>query len=71
MLAQMVVLSNDPRLGRIEKYTDVYLPQKDIWVSDYPYLKRDLFQFVAQRIIRQIESQRRRDDYDRYDESRY
>ncbi len=71
MLAQMVVLSNDPRLGRIEKYTDVYLPEKDIWVSDYPYLKRDLFQFVAQRIIRQIETQRRRDDYDRYDESRY
>jgi hypothetical protein len=39
----MLVMSNEPDLGQIEKVSDIYIPSRKIWVSDYPYLRRDLF----------------------------
>jgi len=49
-LAEMVVLSNQADLSRIAKVTDVYIPSRNLWVSDYPYLQRDVFIEVSRRI---------------------
>jgi hypothetical protein len=40
----MLLLSNDPNFNRISKITsDAYIPQLNLWISDYPYLRRDVF----------------------------
>lgn len=47
---QLVMLSKDRRLTRFSKLTDAYIPSRDIWVSDYPYLERETFVDVSYRI---------------------
>lgn len=75
-LAEMVVMSNRPDLGRITQLSDLYIPDCDVWVSDYPCLRRDTFREVRRRLEdwgteRSLDDQqypvRDRDDY-RYDE---
>ncbi|WP_193365053.1 phosphate ABC transporter permease [Neosynechococcus sphagnicola] len=46
-VAETLLLSNDPDLGRIAKTADIYLPDYKLWVSDYPYLRRDTFVEVS------------------------
>lgn len=53
MIAEMVVMSSQPDLSRINRISDVYLPQINLWVSDYPYLRRDVFLEVSQTLRRQ------------------
>lgn len=57
--AEMLVLSSRPDLSRIAKISDVYVPGADVWVSDYPYLRRDEFQAVS----RELDSANFSDDY--------
>jgi hypothetical protein len=45
-IAEMLILSKQPDLSRIDKITDVYLPQYNLWVGDYPYLRRDVFKDI-------------------------
>lgn len=59
--AQMVVMSNRGDLGRITKNTDIYIPNHNLWVNDYPYLQRDAFIEVS----RQLRSRERRQPDDR------
>jgi hypothetical protein len=40
----------DEDLSTITKVSDIYIPSRDVWVSDYPYLRRDLFVEVSQQI---------------------
>jgi len=49
-VAEMVVLSNRGDLSRITQVTDIYIPSHNLWVSDYPYLQRDVFIDVSRRI---------------------
>lgn len=49
-IAEMIVLSNRPDLSRILQISDVYLSDYDLWVSDYPYLRKDIFQEVSHRL---------------------
>lgn len=42
-VAEMVVMSNKPDLAIINKVTDIYISDLDLWVSDYPYLQRKEF----------------------------
>lgn len=49
-IAQMVVMSNQPDLSRIAQTTDIYIPRLNIWVSDYPYLQREVFNQVSRRL---------------------
>ena len=42
-VVELLVLSKDPDLARISKISDAYLPQLDLWVSNYPVLRRDSF----------------------------
>ncbi len=48
--AQMVVMSDRPDLSLIPKVSDIYIPTLDLWVSDYPYLRRDLFLEVSEQL---------------------
>ncbi len=43
LVAEMLVLSNTPDLSRIAQVSDIYLPDRDLWISDYPVVRRDLF----------------------------
>ena len=52
--AQLLVLSNQPNLARIDKITDAYIPYQNIWIGDYPWLQRDVFSEVS----RELESKR-------------
>lgn len=49
-VAELLLLSNQGDLSRIAEVTDVYLPDRNLWVSDYPYLRRDVFIEVSRRI---------------------
>lgn len=49
-IAEMVVLSNQPDLSTISKVTDIYIPSRNIWVSDYPYLQKNVFIEVSRRL---------------------
>lgn len=59
-VAEMVVLSNRGDLSSIAKVTDIYLPNQNIWVSDYPFLQRDVFVEVSRRIRDDGEQEPRR-----------
>ncbi|BAB74242.1 phosphate ABC transporter permease [Anabaena sp. FACHB-709] len=61
-IAEMIVLSDRPDLSRIEEFSDVYIPSRDLWVNDYPYLRRDFFNEVSSRLRpdRQDKPRRRR-----------
>jgi hypothetical protein len=49
-VAEMLILSRQPDLYRIDKITDIYLPQQDLWVGEYPYLRRDEFVQISSEL---------------------
>jgi hypothetical protein len=49
-IAEMVVMSNRPDLSTIEEFSDIYIPSRDLWVSDYPYVRKDFFNEVSMRL---------------------
>ncbi|MFZ9740043.1 MAG: phosphate ABC transporter permease [Prochlorotrichaceae cyanobacterium] len=55
---QLVLFSKDRDLARIARISDAYLPDRQIWVSDYPYLQRDRFIEVSERILGRSRPQR-------------
>jgi hypothetical protein len=52
-IAELLVLSNRPDLSRILFVSDAYLADYDLWVSDYPYLRKDAFIDVSRRLGQQ------------------
>lgn len=67
-IAEMLVLSNRPDLSRIMQLSDVYVADSDVWVSDYPYLRKDVFLEVSRSLNQPPETyyQEERDREDRY-----
>lgn len=57
-IALMMVMSNRPDLSRISKVSDIFLPDLDVWVSDYPYLRRDEFALIGSQLQKASERQR-------------
>ncbi|MBE9217077.1 phosphate ABC transporter permease [Plectonema cf. radiosum LEGE 06105] len=49
-VAEMLVMSNYADLSTIEEITDIYIPSRNLWVSDYPFLRQDYFKEVSRRI---------------------
>jgi hypothetical protein len=48
----MILLSNDRQFRRVSRLmTDAYLPQLNLWISDYPYLRRDAFEELTRYIF--------------------
>ncbi len=46
----MLVMSSSPDLSRIEEITEIYIPNRNLWVNDYPFLRQDYFKEVSRRI---------------------
>jgi hypothetical protein len=67
---QMVILSKDPELSRFACLTDAYLPGRDLWISDYPFLQRDIFVDVSYKIQRRYREQAKPLDIDDSERSR-
>jgi hypothetical protein len=55
-IAEMLVMSNRADLSTIDQISDIYIRSCNLWVSDYPFLRRDFFNEVSDRL---------RDDQDR------
>lgn len=51
-IAECLVLSKKPDLVTINKITDIYIPSHDLWVGEYPYLRRDVFKKVSLSLLR-------------------
>ena len=49
-IVEMIILSRHSDLSRIDKITDVYLPQHNLWLGEYPYLRRDVFTQVSDEL---------------------
>jgi hypothetical protein len=60
--ALMLVMSDREDLGIISKVSDIYIPSRSVWVSDYPYLRRDLFVEISEQIKKGRKKNRDRDD---------
>lgn len=48
--AELLVLSNELDLSQINKISDAFIPQRNIWVGQYPYLQRDVFLEVSRQL---------------------
>ncbi|MBE9046493.1 phosphate ABC transporter permease [Pleurocapsales cyanobacterium LEGE 10410] len=48
--AELLVMSNQPDLGRINKISDAYIPSQNLWVGQYPYIQRDVFVEVSRQL---------------------
>lgn len=53
--AELLVFSSRGDLGRISKTSDIYIPDHNLWVSDYPYVQREAFVDVSRRIEMQMQ----------------
>ncbi len=49
-IAEMVVLSTRSDLSSIAKVTDIYIPSRNLWISDYPYLQKNVFVEMSRRL---------------------
>ena len=49
-IAELLVLSDRADLGRINKISDAYIPQQNLWVGQYPYIQRDVFLEVSRQL---------------------
>ncbi|RMF25752.1 MAG: phosphate ABC transporter permease [Cyanobacteria bacterium J083] len=48
--AELLVLSNQRDLSKIEQVTDAYLPRYNLWIGEYPWLRRDIFRDVSREL---------------------
>jgi hypothetical protein len=48
--AELLLLSNQSDLGRINKISDAYIPRQNLWVGQYPYIQRDVFIEVSRQL---------------------
>jgi hypothetical protein len=62
-VAEMLVMSYQPDLGRIAKTSDIYIPSLNRWVSDYPYLQREVFTQVSRKLSKVEADDYPEDDY--------
>ncbi|MCA1903804.1 MAG: hypothetical protein LDL47_03075 [Cyanobacteria bacterium KgW148] len=47
----LVIFAADPKFQRISRFTsDAYIPKLRLWVSDYPYLRRDSFKDLLRQL---------------------
>ncbi|MEB3179728.1 MAG: phosphate ABC transporter permease [Nostocaceae cyanobacterium] len=63
-IAEMVVMSTRADLSKIDKISDIYIPKHDLWVNDYPYLRRDFFIDTSRRLREQQQERPRRRKYE-------
>ena len=59
-VALMVVMSDRDDLSRIVLCSDIYIPSQKLWVSDYPYLSKDVFIEVSRQIRSELKRNKER-----------
>ena len=59
LIAEMIVMSNSSDLSSIEEFSNIFIPSRNLWVSDYPYVREDLFNEISLR-LREDQRQRPR-----------
>jgi hypothetical protein len=57
-LAELVVMSSRSDLSRIAKVSEVYLPECNLWISDYPYIRHDSFLEMRKELGRRRDRRR-------------
>jgi hypothetical protein len=70
LIAEMIVMSNSPDLSSIEEFTNIYIPSRNLWVSDYPFVREDVFNEISLRLrdnSREKPRRRRRPERQRYE----
>ncbi|WP_017304481.1 hypothetical protein [Spirulina subsalsa] len=45
-----LVMSNQPDLSRIQEVSDIYIPSQNLWVGEYPCVRRDFFVDMSEDI---------------------
>lgn len=73
-VAEMIVMSNRPDLSSIEEFSNIYIPSRNLWVSDYPFVREDFFNEVSLRLRenqREQPRRRRRPEPERYRDDDY
>jgi hypothetical protein len=69
--AELLVLSNQSDLGRINKISDAYIPRQNLWVGQYPHIQRDVFIEVSRQLggmtPQRVDSRNRRRNIKRRD----
>jgi hypothetical protein len=67
-IAEMILMSSHPDLSSIEEFSNIYIPSRNLWVSDYPLLRQDLFNEVSLRLReeQQEKPRRRRPEGEKY-----
>ncbi|MGK7944084.1 MAG: phosphate ABC transporter permease [Microcystaceae cyanobacterium] len=50
-IAEIIIFSNQSDLSRIDKISDVYLPQHRLWLGEYPCLRKDVFYDVRDQLL--------------------
>lgn len=49
-MIECLVFSNDPDLSEIAQVSDAYIPSRNLWIGDYPYVRREDFIEVSRRL---------------------
>jgi hypothetical protein len=62
-VAEMLIISSRDDLSRVDRISDVYLPQENLWIGEYPYLRRDIFSNVSQQLSRRPQEPIRKQRY--------
>jgi hypothetical protein len=67
-VAEMILMSSRPDLSSIEEFSNIYIPSRNLWVTDYPLLRQDLFNEVSLRLRenQQEKPRRRRPERQKY-----
>ena len=56
MACSTVLIARDESFSSIVQITEIYIPSNDLWVGEFPYLKRNEFLKVTESIISSSES---------------
>jgi hypothetical protein len=56
LAVQMIVFSDRPDLSRIVDSSDLYVPARRLWVSDYPVVQRETFAEISAQLGRSRDS---------------
>ncbi|MBD2580576.1 phosphate ABC transporter permease [Oscillatoria sp. FACHB-1406] len=59
-IAELLVFSDLADLSRISQTSDVYLPEPNLWVGDYPCLAKDAFVQTSEQLMRSPQEGSRR-----------
>lgn len=48
-VAQLIVMSYLDDLSEINEFSDLYIPSQNLWIGEYPYIRRDVFTEISRK----------------------